>query len=384
MHELGEAQPSLVSAKTPTTDYQMRPGAGRDGPSQRQEPLQGEVPFGITPEGDLVAVQDMPAGLACGCVCPGCGGALVARKGGVRTHHFAHHSAASSGTCNRETVEHAIAKKVVVRAVLAWLAGTGPVPKIVRRCREGHEDTVPLPIEVCGAETEYPWNGRYVDVMLLDDVGNAVFAVEVRVSHAVDTEKSNLFGHHQLPYVEVDGYGVYAQAESQDALVLHALEPLICNWCNEIKKAPHQTECERETIDFGIEEGEKLAIEVCWEGEGNGGILWSGDHGVFFLDNGSLAGHVYVGKRSRNAPWAGPIEDPTNKMLLHRVSEIMEQCGASPHIKYKYWWTISEDRRQALRGTLKREFGLSDLLEQVTPSRLEPFAISDLKRGGLR
>ena len=43
-------------------------------------------------DGRMVHVDDVPRGIDCGCVCPNCHEALLARKGEVREHHFAHHS----------------------------------------------------------------------------------------------------------------------------------------------------------------------------------------------------------------------------------------------------------------------------------------------------
>ena len=40
--------------------------------------------------GKAVHVSEVSRGLACGCVCPRCGGQLVAKKGTQRAHHFAH------------------------------------------------------------------------------------------------------------------------------------------------------------------------------------------------------------------------------------------------------------------------------------------------------
>ena len=42
--------------------------------------------------GRIVHVDDVPQGLACKCVCPNCKESLMARKGAVRAHGFAHHS----------------------------------------------------------------------------------------------------------------------------------------------------------------------------------------------------------------------------------------------------------------------------------------------------
>lgn len=40
--------------------------------------------------GKIVSVDEVPIGEACQCVCPSCYGKLVARKGEVKAHHFAH------------------------------------------------------------------------------------------------------------------------------------------------------------------------------------------------------------------------------------------------------------------------------------------------------
>ena len=48
------------------------------------------LPFGEAPDGRLLRASEVPAGLACGCACPGCGAPLLARRGGRRAAHFAH------------------------------------------------------------------------------------------------------------------------------------------------------------------------------------------------------------------------------------------------------------------------------------------------------
>lgn len=49
------------------------------------------IPFGFeTKTEQLVAVDSVPSGKACGCICPCCKTPLIARKGGVKEWHFAH------------------------------------------------------------------------------------------------------------------------------------------------------------------------------------------------------------------------------------------------------------------------------------------------------
>ena len=41
-------------------------------------------------DGILTHISDVESGLKCGCVCAGCGGELIAKKGEIKVHHFAH------------------------------------------------------------------------------------------------------------------------------------------------------------------------------------------------------------------------------------------------------------------------------------------------------
>jgi hypothetical protein len=52
-----------------------------------------KLPYGVAGDGRLVQVAQVERGLACGCRCPGCNRRLVAKKGDILRHHFAHESA---------------------------------------------------------------------------------------------------------------------------------------------------------------------------------------------------------------------------------------------------------------------------------------------------
>ena len=66
--------------------------------NRKQHPLR--LSYGLK-EGRLLHVSEVQRGLACGCACPACGDRLVARKGPVREHHFAH---AANHDCRTEIV----------------------------------------------------------------------------------------------------------------------------------------------------------------------------------------------------------------------------------------------------------------------------------------
>ena len=61
--------------------------------------------------GKIVRVDEVEKGLACGCECIGCGGPLIARKGDVKVHHFAHHDG-NKNNCN-ESILHKLGKQII-------------------------------------------------------------------------------------------------------------------------------------------------------------------------------------------------------------------------------------------------------------------------------
>lgn len=70
-----------------------------------------DLTYGLR-NGVLVSIDDVPSGLACGCTCPGCGVPLVAKRGRIRAHHFAH---AAGGLCEGafESMAHLLAKTLI-------------------------------------------------------------------------------------------------------------------------------------------------------------------------------------------------------------------------------------------------------------------------------
>ena len=71
------------------------------------------IKYAIDAENRLMFVDDVPNGLECGCVCPGCKEKLIAKNDGkIREHHFAH---ASNKECitGYQTMIHLLAKAII-------------------------------------------------------------------------------------------------------------------------------------------------------------------------------------------------------------------------------------------------------------------------------
>ena len=60
---------------------------------------------------NVIRISEVEKGLACGCECIGCGSPLIARKGDVKVHHFAHHDG-NKNNCN-ESILHKLGKQII-------------------------------------------------------------------------------------------------------------------------------------------------------------------------------------------------------------------------------------------------------------------------------
>lgn len=133
--------------------------------------------------GVVVGVSQVASGLACRCLCPSCGEPLVAKKGGLVQHHFAHQSGTECPGAH-ETALHLAAKQAIARrrelllpAVLASFQTSRP-PLEVESAERAIFDTVAL--EVAAA-------GMIFDALCERPVSPLI--VEIRVTHAVDAAK---------------------------------------------------------------------------------------------------------------------------------------------------------------------------------------------------
>jgi competence CoiA-like predicted nuclease len=52
--------------------------------------LKIKLPYGLKDE-NLISIDEVESGLACDCFCPACKKQLIAKKGKVNVHHFAHY-----------------------------------------------------------------------------------------------------------------------------------------------------------------------------------------------------------------------------------------------------------------------------------------------------
>lgn len=189
--------------------------AHRTYPGRRVAPLTSLlIPFALR-DGRMLAPHQVKAGLACGCVCPGCGAPVVAKAldSANRRAHFAHHGrqACAGGV---ESALHRMAKQIIAdrRTLLlpAW-AGTPDMPSPLQLKNDAGEvvlgESIHFPVRVAelsrvSVEDAGVARDYRPDLRVEDEEGELL--VEIRVSHAVDDLKRRRVQSEGRRMLEID------------------------------------------------------------------------------------------------------------------------------------------------------------------------------------
>lgn len=75
------------------------------------EMIEFKLPYGLK-SGRLFSIDEVDNGLSCGCICPACGQQLIARKGTIKIHHFAHYKSVDCSG-GLETALHIMCKEFI-------------------------------------------------------------------------------------------------------------------------------------------------------------------------------------------------------------------------------------------------------------------------------
>lgn len=152
--------------------------------------------YGERPDGLIVHISQVVSGLACDCVCPGCGARLVARKGRLKEYHFGHYRAVP---CKQalESALHKLAKQVLDERRELLL------PEV--RAEIGDQELVTHKEEVHhfdDAILEHHLDAIVPDVIVRK--GNHRLLVEMYVTHRCGPEKIQRIMDLGLSCVEID------------------------------------------------------------------------------------------------------------------------------------------------------------------------------------
>ena len=136
-------------------------------------------------DGRMVTIGEALKGLACGCVCPACGGRVIGVKGDVYQKHFRHY-ADTYDNCRgaQETALHQFAKQIIcdeLKLTLPDKISLGPMRSAAQ--------------EIAVAELRTDVLAYYDD----EDV-----AIEIYVAHKVPVEKAGRLAELEQTTLEID------------------------------------------------------------------------------------------------------------------------------------------------------------------------------------
>ena len=140
-----------------------------------------------------VPVADRPAAR-----CPCSNEPVVWKAGDVKVPHVAHARDSACAASRPETAAHMNAK-----ARVAHILGGGKRLWIRLRCQCGTTIRAIWSVPAwCRAEVEYRIGSRRPDVVLFNEAGAIVAAIEVLHSHAVDAEKASDLAFYRTRWIE--------------------------------------------------------------------------------------------------------------------------------------------------------------------------------------
>lgn len=154
--------------------------------------------WAVAANGEPAHISEVENGLKCACTCPVCDGALVARQGKIKEHHFAH---ASGEECRHaaETALHLAAKDILAKRKEIVL------PEVVVDFPYRSRRTVIAPqrrYPIESAEVERKTGTVIPDVIV--EMSGRRFLVEVTVTHGVDEAKLRKIRELRLSCLEID------------------------------------------------------------------------------------------------------------------------------------------------------------------------------------
>ncbi len=151
-----------------------------------------KLPYGLKNK-ELVSIDDVESGLSCDCVCPACKKQLIARKGELKTHHFAHYK---SSDClgGLETALHKLSKEIIAKSATF----TTPMLYYPNTNYVIFEETE-IPIDNVTLEKKL---GGIIPDIIIESKGRKLL-VEIVVTNPVDFQKIQKIESENLATIEI-------------------------------------------------------------------------------------------------------------------------------------------------------------------------------------
>lgn len=200
------------------------------------------LPFGLK-DGKLLDVSAVERGLACGCQCPACGGALVARQGDVNIHHFAHYGIPPC----KEALKVAI--RLAVKQVLEERREMLLPPAPVARLQTKHR--IQIDQLECDAQLGLAPDAATIGVDFLLTVKERKLAILLRLGRGLSKQKQEQLRQRQQPTLLIDFSGlIMAYREHAEQIHLAEIAAIVVDEIRDKKWVWHTREANRLPVNW--------------------------------------------------------------------------------------------------------------------------------------
>lgn len=176
------------------------------------DPNGPKLTWAVGANGEMTHISEAKNGLDCKCTCPVCDGALIAKQGEVREHHFAHASEDIGEECRHapETALHRAAKGILkaCKAIMlpAVKTSSGYADPDSHTGEPDPELAPPKRWPIESVEVE-PSLGSIIPDLIFKNDGRELL-VEITVTHGVDRDKRKRIRGLDMSCLEIDLSGI--------------------------------------------------------------------------------------------------------------------------------------------------------------------------------
>lgn len=159
-------------------------------------------------DGEWIHIKDAESGLKCNCVCPICGEAMVAKKGEITEHHFAHYTL-SNCEYNGETALHLISKDIIsnakrIKIPMVTLWDIEDVDRIYSFGDGCLFKETYVSVDSVFCEKRINIKDRiYIVPDILIVSNNVKLIIEIKVTHAISNYKKELIKDLNISTIEI-------------------------------------------------------------------------------------------------------------------------------------------------------------------------------------
>lgn len=150
-------------------------------------------------DGIITSIDMVESGLKCGCICPACGEPLIAKKGKVMMHHFAHH-AGQNCEYGYESSLHLAAKEILSESKRMIVPPVCLQPTYLVNKNDMIAEA--KEIQISRVELEKRYGNIVPDIVAY--CGNKYFFIEIYVTHRIDDEKLKKLQAEGISTIEID------------------------------------------------------------------------------------------------------------------------------------------------------------------------------------